>query len=357
MQFRFIPKKHIPLALIALAILLSLRYVLPFVMPVLLGLLFAMVLSPLIGKLQEKSGLSRSAASLSAMIGILAVLAALVFFMVKFLMHEAERFSSLLPELFLAVSGYISSFVSWTQRITGNLPQGASDALSSWAEGLLNSGGALTSGLYEKVFSLVSGFLSSLPDHLLFILTLLLSCYFSAAELPRIRELLELHLPQSYLRQWRGILSSGKSVLVGWFRAQIKLMVVTFLVLLAGFLLLRIELPFLFALGISLLDALPLLGTGIILLPWGLLSMISGELHKGIGLIIIYGIAALLRNVLEPKFLGDQMGISPLFSLLALYAGYRLSGFWGMILLPLGVMVFAEIYSARKLTRGNFNGI
>lgn len=356
MQFRFILKKHIPIALILLLILLGLRYILPFVMPVLLGLLLAMALSPLIVKLQDKSGLSRSAASLATIIGILAVLAALLFFAGKFLMHEAERFSSLLPELFLAISGYISSFVSWVDGLTGNLPQGASDALSSWAEGLLNSGGTLASGLYEKVFSMVSGFLGSLPEHLLFILTLLLSCYFSAAELPRIRELLELHLPQNFLHQWSSILSSGKSVLVGWFRAQLKLMGITFLVLLVGFLLLGVDLPFLFALGISLLDALPLFGTGVILLPWGLLSMISGELNKGIGLIIIYGIAALLRNVLEPKFLGDQLGISPLFSLLALYAGYRLSGFWGMILLPLGVMVFAEVYSTRKLTRGNFNG-
>lgn len=356
MQIRFIPKKHIPVVLIALILLLGIRYILPFVMPVLLGLILAMLLSPLIGKLQDRSGLSRSAASLAAITGILGVLAALVYLAVKLLMLEAERFSSLLPELFLGVSGYLSSFVAWVQKLTGNLPQGASDALSSWAEGLLDSGGTLASGVYEKVFSLVSGFLGRLPDHLLFLLTLLLSCYFAAAELPRLRELLELHLPQKHLRQWRSILSSGKGVLVGWFRAQLKLMGVTFLVLFLGFLLLGIRLPLLFALGIALLDALPLLGTGVILLPWGLLSMISGELHKGIGLIIIYGIAALLRNVLEPKFLGEQMGVSPLFSLLALYAGYRLSGFWGMILLPLGVMVFAELYSSRKLTDGNFNG-
>ena len=357
MQFHFIPKKHIPVALLILIALLALRYILPFVMPVLLGFLLALALSSLIGKLQERSGLSRSAAALVTIIGILGLLSALVFFSIRFLMHGAERFSSLLPELFLAASGYISSFVSWVDGLTGSLPQGASDALSSWTDGLLNAGGTLATGLYERVFSLVSDFLGSLPDHLLFLITLLLSCYFAAAELPRLRELLELHLPRQHLTKWRDILSGGKSVLAGWFRAQLKLMGITFLVLLVGFLFLRIQLPFLFALGIALLDALPLLGTGIILLPWGLLSMVSGELSKGIGLIVIYGIAALLRNVLEPKFLGDQMGISPLLSLLSLYAGYRISGFWGMILLPLGVMVFAEIYTGRKLSRGNFNGI
>lgn len=347
MQIRFIPGKHIPLLLLIPAILLGIRYILPIVLPVLLGLLLATALSPLIGTLQTRWGLSRSAASLAAIICILFILSGLVFFLIQFLMHEAEQLSALLPELVLAASGYISSFVTRIKGLTGNLPQGASDALSSWAENLLNSGGTFATGLYEKVFSLVSGFLSSLPDHLLFLLTLLLSCYFSAAELPRIRELMTLHLPQDFLRQCRSILASGKSVLSGWFRAQFKLMGVTFLVLLPGFLLLGIELPFLFALGISLLDALPLLGTGIILLPWSLFSMISGELQRGIGLIVIYGIAALLRNVLEPKFLGDQMGISPLISLLSLYAGYRLSGFWGMLLLPIGVMVLAELYTGK----------
>ena len=351
MEFHFTPRKHIPLAIFAVLGLL-LRYALPFVLPVLLGIVLAVALSPLITALQKRSGISRSAASAATITGILLALCLLIFLAGRFLMREAERFSSLLPELLLTVSGYISSFVAWVEGLSTALPAGASDAFSSWAEGLTESGGTLATSLYEKVFSVVSGFLGQLPDHLLFLITGVLSCYFAAAELPRLRELLEHRLPQNVLVQWRGILHSGKSVLVGWLRAQLKLMGVTFLVLLMGFLVLRVKMPLALALGIAVLDALPLLGTGIILLPWGLLSMISGTFYLGLGLMILYGVAALTRNVLEPKLLGDQMGLSPLLTLLAIYAGYRISGFWGMILLPLGVMVAAELYATRKLTRG-----
>ena len=352
MQFRFIPKKHIPMALGILALVLFFRFVLPYIMPIALGLLCALGLSPLIARIQKRFGMSRSLAALLTIAGILLLMALILFLSGKFLIAEAERLSSLLPELVLALSGYVSSFVSWVESLAGLLPQGAYDAFSSWADTLLQSGGTLASGIYEKLFSMVSGFLGDLPDHLLFLFTFVLSCYFASAELPRLRELLALRLPPEQLARWRQLSSSGKAVIAGWLRAQIKLMGVTFLVLLTGFFLLRIEFPFLFALGIALLDALPLLGTGIILLPWGLLSMISGDLKKGIGLIILYGIAALLRNVLEPKLLGDQVGISPLFSLLAIYGGYRLSGFWGMVLLPLMVMVAAEIFSTGRLRQG-----
>ena len=94
------------------------------------------------------------------------------------------------------------------------------------------------------------------------------------------------------------------------------------------------------------LDALPLFGTGTILLPWGLFRIIAGDFRLGLGLMILYGVAALSRNVLEPKLLGAQAGVSPLLTLLAIYTGYRLSGFTGMILLPIGVMIAAELFTA-----------
>jgi predicted PurR-regulated permease PerM len=120
------------------------------------------------------------------------------------------------------------------------------------------------------------------------------------------------------------------------------------LILLIGFLLLRVSLPLFFALGIAVLDALPLFGTGTALLPWSLFSMISGDLHLGLGLLILYAVCALSRNVLEPKLLGAQLGVSPLLTLLAIYVGYRVSGFGGMLLLPILTLVGMQLWEARQ---------
>lgn len=348
MNFHFDPKKHLPILFLGLAALVLLRYALPFFLPVLLGLLTALLLSPLVTRLQEKLSLSRSVATLVTLSGLLLALLIFLFLAGRFLIREAGKITALLPELLSSLNGVITTFAEKLSALSAPLPAGVSEAVTSWTEELLTSGGALTTGLSERLFSAVSGFLGRLPDHLLFFITLLLAVFFATAELPRLKELLILHLPEELLRPCRRFLSSGKLVLSGWFRAQIRLMGITFLVLFAGFLILRTDYPLILALGIALMDALPLLGTGIVLLPWGLFSMISGNLYSGIGLIVLYGVAALVRNVLEPKFLGDSVGISPLLSLMSIYAGYRFSGFWGMILLPIGVMIGAELYSTGK---------
>ena len=92
---------------------------------------------------------------------------------------------------------------------------------------------------------------------------------------------------------------------------------------------------FLLALLIAAVDFLPLLGTGVVLIPWGIICLILGQVRLGIGLLILYGVTTLIRQVLEPKLIGEGLGLHPLLSLLSMYAGLRLFGVWGMILAPL----------------------
>lgn len=341
-------KRLLPPVLWSVFILILLKYLLPLTLPVLLGLGAAAALSPLIRKLQSGANLRHGTAAALSVTGVLLVLLLLLLLLGRFLITEMTALYSRLPGMLSSVSAQAESFGRWADRFADNLPSGIGDAFRSWAQNIMSSGGTLASGVYEWLFSAVSGFLSRLPDNLLFLLTLLLSCYFAAAELPRLTAALRERLPRQKWDQIRSLGSCVKNVLGSWLHAQIKLMGVTFLILFAGFLLLRAELPLFLALGISLLDALPLFGTGTILLPWGLFSMITGDLRFGVGLMILYGTAALCRNILEPKLLGAQLGVSPLVTLLAIYAGYRISGFLGMLLLPIIVMLTAEVLDARK---------
>jgi predicted PurR-regulated permease PerM len=126
-----------------------------------------------------------------------------------------------------------------------------------------------------------------------------------------------------------------KTAVGGWLLAQGKLAAVTFGVLCAGFLLLRIRHGILWAGLIAILDALPVLGTGIVLVPWSVVAFAQGEPVLAVGLLSTYAVAAVLRSVLEPKLVGRQLGLDPLVTLVALYAGFRLWGIGGMILAPL----------------------
>ncbi len=346
----FSPQKRRLLAagLYAAVCLLALRYLLPLVLPPLLGVLAAAALSPLIELLSRRFSLRRNVSAFLCVTGLLGLLMLLGYLLGHMLLLELQGLYGRLPELLSAASRSLTALGQWAERLGAALPGGAGDAFSSWAGQLTGAVGTIAASLYEGLFSAVSGFLGRLPDVLLFLLTMLLSCYFAAGELPRLRALIREHAPAGFRRRWGPLAASMRRVLGGWVRAQLLLMGVTFLILLAGLWILGIPFPLGPALGIALLDALPLFGTGTILLPWGLGRMIAGDFHMGLGLMILYGAAALCRNVLEPRLLGAQAGVSPLLTLGAIYLGYRVSGFLGMVLLPMALMVAAELWEASR---------
>lgn len=325
--------------------LLGLKFLLPFLLPFLLGIGAAMALTPLIRLLQQHFSLRRGSSAALAVTGVLAVFVAVFWLLARLLTRQLLALYDRLPDLIESASQGLSVFGHWAESLSELLPGGAGDAFSDWAQEIVHSGGTLAASLYERLFSLVYGFLGKLPDTLLFLLTTVLSCYFAAAELPRLQAICREHLSPPLLNHCMRLKASMKTVLTGWVRAQLILMGITFLILLGGLWLLGFSFPLLPALMIALLDALPLFGTGTVLLPWGLLQFLSGDVQLGLGLMILYAAAALSRNILEPKLLGAQVGVSPLLTLFAIYAGYRLAGFAGMLLLPIGVMVLSELWS------------
>lgn len=330
------------LALLAAAAAMAL-WLLPLTLPVVLGVLLAMLLEPWVVRLQKRTGLGRTAASGITVTAGLLLLAGVLWLLGRLLVHEAAGLSGELPGMLRAVDRWGTSLTGLLENLAEKLPDGAGDALLAWGQELMSAGGTLAQKLYETVFGLVTRLLGALPDSLFFLMTMILSCYFAAGELPRLREKALLLLPQEAGDWCRRVSRGLHRALGGWFRAQAKLMGVTFLVLAVGFLLLRVDSPILLALGVSFLDALPVFGTGTILIPWAVISLVTGDMGLGLGLLGLYGAAALLRNVLEPKVLGANLGLSPLVTLAAIYAGWRLMGIWGMIGFPLAAMVLMQV--------------
>ena len=140
-------------------------------------------------------------------------------------------------------------------------------------------------------------------------------------------------------------LQKAKQAALGWLKAQGMLMLLTWLVVSVGFWALGIKGGFLWAALVALVDAVPMLGTGIILLPWALVSFLQGQRLRALGLCALVAAAALLRTTLEPRLLGKQLGLDPLVTLVCLYVGYRLWGFLGLLLAP---MLAGVLFSVLK---------
>ena len=193
-------------------------------------------------------------------------------------------------------------------------------------------GGSVLAG---KVPALLTSLVSGLGSSLLGIGTGLLSAFFISARLPQLRKWTKSHLPPSWEARYLPALKRGKSCLSGWLKAQGKLMLVSFGILSAGFWLLQVKNPFLLGGLTALVDAVPVLGTGTVLLPWAAVSLLQGQNIRALGLVGLWGAAAIARVILEPRLVGRHLGLDPLWTLVAMYAGFRLFGIPGLLLTPI----------------------
>ena len=274
---------------------------LPVLLPFFIGLAVSLLAEKPVRLLQTRAHVPRSLASGLCVLLLFGLLFGVLFFLCRLLCAEAADLARQLPQL---------------------------------AENL--------APLFEKLKSRLLALAERLP--VLFAVTAILSSFMLSGELPAIRGWLRRTVRPAWLEKLQTLGGHVRTTLGGWLRAQLKLMGITFLILNAGLLLLRVRYPVLAALIITVVDALPVFGTGTILIPWALALFLQGETKTGIGLVILYGAAALSRQALEPRLVGKQVGLNPVLTLLALYTGYRLLGVGGMIVFPIAAMLFKQLW-------------
>lgn len=237
------------------------------------------------------------------------------------------------------LSGFSNTETLWMRleqfalRLPGFLRSGAVWLL----EQLQTQGSALTQQITTALAETAADWASALPGLLFGLGIFLLASFYAAADWPRVCQGLKRLVPAQWRPGTLRLLERLKEGAQGWLWTQGRLMAITYGLLLAGFFLLRIPGPWAAALAVALADALPFFGSGILLVPWAALVFFQGESGLALGLLALWGAATLVRSVLEPRFLGKQAGVSPLLTLLVLYAGLKLFGLPGLILGPIAL--------------------
>lgn len=328
----------------ALGLWLFAAVLLPVLLPFLIGLAVAALVERPVAALLRRTRIPRGLASFVCVLAVYAALGTGLFFLCRTLLGELMGFLRRLPELAQALAGPLLRLETRLLELAARLPDGIGSGLRSGIRSLFESGSLLGTKVYEWLFSFASGLLGKAPGMFLFIVTSVLASFMSSSELPALRELASRKLPERWRARLSGVLGHLKTSLGGWLRAQLKLMGIVFLLVTAGLMLLGVDYPLLFGLVIAIVDALPVFGTGTVLIPWSLALFFQGELRRGVGLLILYGAAALTRQALEPRLVGRQIGLDPLLTLLALYTGFRVVGVAGMILFPVGVIFLKQLW-------------
>lgn len=341
-------KTTLSFLLVFLAVWLSLRYLMPLCFPFLLGTGLALLAEPAVSLLCRRLHFPRP---LSAGIGVTAAflgLTLLLLLLCAFLVRELGMLAGILPDLTDTARSGLSLLQTWLLGLVRRMPQSLRPLLEENVTTLFSGGTSLLDRAFRYVLGLTGGILRQVPDSTSSLGTGVISGFMISAKLPGIRKWLKRRISRE---KWQSLLQTFgrmKTAVGGWLVAQMKLAGMTFLILAGGLLILRIPYALIWAAGTALVDAVPILGTGTVLLPWSLICFLQGDNARSLGLLGIYTVISLVRSVLEPKLVGKELGLDPLVTLFALYAGYKLWGFGGMILAPLLAVAAIQLVNVRK---------
>ena len=318
-----------------LAVWLVVRFFLPLLSPFLLGGALALAAEPMVSFLHRRLRLPRPVGTGIGVSITILLLAMLLLTLCAFLIRELGNLSGVLPDLEQTAHSGLNLMQRWLLGLSAHTPESIRPLVQDNVNALFSDGSALVSRAGSWLLSFTGNLLSHVPDSALGLGTAVISAFLISAKLPRIRKWLLRRIPRQRLQAMKDTAARLRGVLLGWLSAQARLMGVTFVILLLGFVILRIPYALFWALGVCLVDAFPILGTGTVLLPWSLICFLQEDIPRAMGIGSLYIVVTLTRSALEPKLLGRHLGLDPLVTLMVMYAGFKLWGIGGMLLSPI----------------------
>ena len=315
-----------------------------FFMPFVIGWIIAMIANPLVRFLESRLKVVRKHGSVLVVITVLALIIGALYLLLSKLLSEASGLLQSLPQLWETFQIEVRNIGRQLENLFSFLPDQLGVQMKAVADNLDSYMGVLLQNVATPTVEAAGSVAKSLPSMLVNTAVGLLSSYFFIAERDTILNLWKQYMPENSKKHMSYMRRDAIRLIGGYFMAQFRIMFVVAAILTVGFLVLQVPYSFLLALLISLLDFLPVFGTGTVLIPWGLIKLLSGEYYMAGGLILLYILSQFIRQAIQPKIVGDSMGLPPLMTLVLLYIGFKVSGLGGMILaVPVG-LVFLNLY-------------
>lgn len=330
-----VPKKWLLAGILLIGGWISLKYLLPVLLPFLFGWGLALLSEPLVGFCTRNLRFSRPLASTVGVAVCLLFLVGLISLVGAFAVKELGAVMGRLPDMEKTASEGLTLMQDWMIGVADRAPEGVRPLLTRTALELSDSSSTALDQLTHKLPGFLTGLIGKITGSALGLATGLLSAFMISIRLPKLRHTLRQKLPPVWQEKYLPALTRIKHALGGWLKAQLKLSAVTWGIVTAGFWILGVPFAPAWALLVAVVDAVPMLGTGLALIPCALVAFLQAQTLRGIGFLILWGAAAGTRLFLEPRILGKQLGLDPLLTLLAFYVGFRFWGIWGMILAPM----------------------
>ncbi len=322
------------------------RWLLTPLLPFLLALALSAMAEPTVQRLRRMLKVRRSFAAALVTTALLLAAGGTLAVLLLRLGTELKQWSARLPE---AVEGFPMVWNNLLDRLGdwyAACPAFLRSALDALAARMMEAGPSLAGDIGSWLMGAASSLLAALPDVGLFVVTTVLAVYFTSLRYPSILAFLKRQLPPAWQLKCRDAAQCFRSTILKWLRAELMLILATFVVLLTGFMWIGVDYALLAAVFTALVDALPVLGTGTVLVPWALGCFIVGNTGRALSLLVLYAAAMLGHTLLEPRLLAGQADLPPISALLAMYAGFHFLGVGGMILAPVLLLLLKQFQDA-----------
>ncbi len=335
-----------------LAVWIFFRYALSALLPFLLAAIIAALVSPVSEWISKKTKIPKKLTSAVVLILLFSLMSALLYIAISRLIGELGDLLSRLSEDPELIGNTLSSIID---RVAGNGTHFSFLQSIFESESLKNLGIDLTGLLQDAVGSLISSLTSVLPvaaislikgipSWILFVIVLLIAAYYFSSDGESVGRGLSAVLPERWQARIPVIKDKFKRTVTGYIKAYFLLMLLTFFEMMIGLTILGVEYAFIMAIVISVVDILPILGAGTVLVPWAIFACLTSNTPLGVGLLILYAVTLIIRQIAEPRIVGSTLGIHPLATLASVYIGLKLIGFIGIFVGPMVAMMLREVF-------------
>ena len=317
-----------------------------FYMPFLIAFIISLIIEPAIKFLMKKANLTRRASAVIIFIIVFGIIAGALVWGIATLLSEATDLLQALNDYFdkayIQIQNFINNFnfdkIHFADELTSVIQNSTGEVLNTVSNWLKN---ALTS---------LVNIITSIPTIGIYFVITILSLYFICTDKIYILDQAEHHLPRKWAKKMVIHISEITHTLGGYLKAQAILILLSFIISVVGlyiydFIGFNIEYPLLIALAIAFVDALPILGSGTVMIPWGICASLNGDLKLGIAIIGLWILMSVVRQLVEPRIVSKQIGIHPIFTLIAMYTGFKFIGVIALIIGPIVLIILNNIFS------------
>lgn len=317
-----------------------------YFMPFVIGWFISFIANPLVLWLEKRVKIVKKLGSAIIIILVLGLIVLVSYLAISKLVEEISLLIKNFPEIYQSLEDAMRQLGDRFAGVFSRLPQGIQNGLSTIAADLDAKAGELIAGISQPTVTAAGNIAKRIPSILVATIVMLVSSYFFIAQRDEVIVWAKSVSPQGLQRRMTMIIDNLKQAVGGYFKAQFKIMGVVGVLLFIGFLILRVNYSVLLAILIAFLDFLPFFGTGTALIPWAVYELFGGNYFTVVGLLIIYVVTQAVRHIIQPKLVGDSVGMNPLATLVFLYAGYKFGSLLGMILaVPIGMLAI-NLYKA-----------